>query len=120
MECIGAVLERMNARIALAAARAAKHPERFIQWIDDRLEQDHRLIVEANVGPVLALLGDTDDSPFAVDRYFRLIREGLLVASECQPEELLASVEKWRKGLNADVKGWFLNTLGVDEHVKQT
>lgn len=113
VDSITAVLGRMNARIALAAARAAKHPDRFVQWIDGQLEQDHRHVVEDNLRPAIALL-DEWRSPFDVDWYFKAIRMELLTACECQPNELLASVERWRKSLNANMKRWFL--LAMEDH----
>lgn len=112
---IAAVLERMNTRIALAAARAAKHPDRFVQWIDGQLEQDHRHVVEENLQPAVALLEEWR-APFDVDWYFKAIRMELLTACECQPAELLASVERWRKSLNANIKRWFL--LAVEDHAE--
>ena len=100
---IAAAFERMNSRIALAAARAAKHPARFIRWVED-IESDHRVVVEASLRPALALI-DVNATSF-VNGYFLRIYEGLLSASECQADELLDSVTRWGKQLNSETREW--------------
>lgn len=103
-DVLNAAVERMNCRIALAAARAAKDSAKFIRWIDEQLVGDHRKVVEENWKPALALCGL--DARTVIDGYFELLRESLLTSSECQAAELLASIERWRKRLNSEVGQW--------------
>jgi HK97 family phage portal protein len=89
------VLNRMCERIARHAAGAAKKPDSFIDWLDDRLERDHLGVVYEALLPIARIVGTihrVDYGKYAnslSQQFITAVRERLLKAAECQPSELV-------------------------------
>lgn len=95
---------RMGKRIALHATKAAKKPDGFGDWVE-RLQDEHRQVFVKVLAPaVLAVRSVAAEAASwtvddAADHYFGEIREGLLAASECQPDELGEKITEYTRGL---------------------
>lgn len=90
-------LRRALKRLGSQASRAATKSDKFLDWLDG-CEAAQRGMVEELLRPSLAAaasLGDEPDKTSAiVERLFAGLREALLTASECRPNELVASVAR--------------------------
>ncbi len=95
------VLRRMHKLIGDKAVRAAKKPDTFIDWIDNRMDQDNRAVFIQAVGPVLRTIkampwSDVKcDIDSWADGFFNGTRNTLLLAAECKSGELVAAVQGW-------------------------
>lgn len=84
--------ERMTKRIGVQAKRAAKRPDSFIAWIDEKM-QDHRDVIRSAFEPIVSVaMGDSDDLSEVVDHILSEMRGRLLEASECPQSELVERV----------------------------
>ncbi len=98
-------IARIGKRIALQACRAAKKPDSFLDWVDERLPADHRGAFVDALGPIVTAIRSLSEDSQGCDGddlaeiYFAGLKESLLKASECQPAELPARVKRWTLGL---------------------
>ena len=96
---------RIGKRIGLQACRAAKKPDSFLDWVDERLRADHGPTFRAALYPIVGAIRSLSEDSLGCDggeleeTYFAGLQEGLLKASECQPAELPEQVKLWARGL---------------------
>jgi HK97 family phage portal protein len=100
-DCLDDARRRMAKRIGLHATKAAKTPDVFVYWCDERLERDHREVWLAAMGPAVRMAAACGVLPAGTTldeesrKFFDLSREALLTAAECKPSELPLRVEAW-------------------------
>jgi hypothetical protein len=96
------VLRRMVTITTNEAKRAAKHPEKFVGWLDADMKRHEKVFIEA-VGPAIeaisAVTGETVTTAAELSaEYYDTVREQLLTVCECKPVELAEQVETWTRG----------------------
>lgn len=121
-------LQRMHRRVCTHARRAAKVSDEFLDWLDERMEEDHRQVFINAVGPVLeaGIAARVIDRSWQADaiaeRYFADVRGGLLTVSECQPAELAERVAEWSTELGKVMPGQVADVvcmaIGGDSNAK--
>jgi len=95
------VFLRMHNRVSIQARKAAKRPDKFIDWIDNQMDQDNREVFVRAVGPILRMIAmmswsDAEcDSNSCADMFFGELRDTLLAASECRPSDLTGDIRRW-------------------------
>lgn len=96
---------RIGKRIGLQACRAAKKPDSFLDWVDERLRADHAAAFEGALTPIVAVIRSLSEEPQGcgegelAEMYFAGLHDELLTTSECQPDELPERVKAWSRGL---------------------
>lgn len=96
---------RIGKRIGLQVCRAAKKPDSFLDWVDERLHADHGPVFRAALAPIVAAIRSLSEDSVGcgegelAETYFAGLHEELLTASECQPDELPERVKTWARGL---------------------